>query len=157
MRELDIRTSASGEMRRTSGSYQISAPTVLFVDDEMMVLSGYRRQLLGQPYEFDFALSGAQALRLLASATPPSIIVSDLLMPNPNGPELLRQALDRDPTWSRRFIVVTALSAHEARQQLDARFSGPVLRKPVETDTLSSAIRASLASLRVSLRVEKAR
>jgi CheY-like chemotaxis protein len=156
-RELEIRTSASGEMRRASGSYQIGAPTVLFVDDEMLVLSGYRRQLLGQPYEFDFALSGAQALRLLGSATPPSIIVSDLLMPDPNGRELLRQALDRDPSWSKRFIVVTALSAHEARQQLDTRFSGTVLRKPVETEALGAAIRASLSGLRVSPMVEKVR
>jgi len=157
MRELEIRTGVSGELRRASGAYAIGTPTVLFVDDEMQVLSGYRRQLLGQPYEFDFALSGAQALRLLGSAMPPSIIVSDLLMPDPNGRELLRQALDRDPSWSKRFIVVSALSAYEARQQLDARFSGPVLRKPVETDALSAAIRASLSSLHVSSTVERAR
>jgi CheY-like chemotaxis protein len=151
MRDLDLRTSSSGEMRRTSGSFQIGGPTVLFVDDDMMVLSGYRRQLLGQPFEFDFALSGNQALRLLLSSTPPSIIVSDLLMPEPSGRELLRQALDLDPSWGRRFIIVTALSMHDARSQLDSRFAGALLRKPVETDALSAAIRASLLSIGVPL------
>jgi len=150
-RDLDIRTSTSGEMRRTSGAYQIEAPRVLFVDDDMLVLSGYRRQLFGQPFEFDFALSGAQAVRLLTSASPPSVIVSDLLMPDLNGPEVLRRALDHDPSWSRRFVIVTALSTHEARSQLDSRFSGTLLRKPVETEALSSAIRNSLIGMGVSL------
>ena len=119
MRDLEIRTTSSGEMRRTSGSFQLGGPTVLFVDDDMMVLSGYRRQLLGQPFEFDFALSGNQALRLLLSPTPPSIIVSDLLMPEPNGRELLRRALDLDPSWGRLFIFVTSLSTHYDKSQLD--------------------------------------
>ena len=151
MRDVEIRTNTSGEMRRTSGSFQIGAPTVLFVDDDMLVLSGYRRQLFGQPFEFDFALSGNQALRLLLSPTPPSIIVSDLLMPEPNGRELLRRALDLDPSWGRRFIIVTALSPHDAKSQLDTRFTGALLRKPVETESLSAAIRASLLGMGVPI------
>jgi two-component system repressor protein LuxO len=138
-------------MRRTSGEYQIEAARVLFVDDDMLALSAYRRQLFGQPFEFDFALSGAQAVRLLASATPPSIIVSDLLMPDLSGREVLRRALDHDPSWNRRFIVVTALSTHEARSLLDPRFTGTLLRKPVDTDALSGAIRASLMGMGISL------
>jgi CheY-like chemotaxis protein len=156
-RTLDVHGTVSGQMRRTSGAYNLEPARVLFVDDDMLVLSGYRRQLFGQPFEFDFALSGAQALRLLASATPPNIIVSDLLMPEPNGREVLRRALDRDPSWSRRFIIVTALSTHDARTNLDPRFSGTLLRKPVDTDTLSSAIRASFAGISTRASAESAR
>lgn len=157
LRDVDLRTSSSGEMRRASGSYPLTVPTVLFVDDDMLALSGYRRQLLGQPFEFDFALSVAQALRLLESPNPPSVIVSDLLMPEPSGRELIRKALDRDPSWSRRFVIVTGLSLHEARTQLDPRFTGTLLRKPVATDALSSAIRGSLSMLGLSMPVESAR
>jgi CheY-like chemotaxis protein len=156
-REIELRTSTSGEMRRPSGAYPLTVPTVLFVDDDMLALSGYRRQLHGQPFEFDFALSVAQALRLLESTHPPSVIVSDLLMPEPSGRELLRKALDRDPSWSRRFVIVTGLSAHEARNHLDPRFTGALLRKPVETDALSSAIKGSLSVLGLSMPVEIAR
>ena len=74
----------------------------------MMVLSGYRRQLLGQPFEFEFALSGGQVLRRLKSTTPPSVIVCDLSMSKPDALDVLRQALDHDQNWSRRFIIVTA-------------------------------------------------
>lgn len=156
-RDVELRTSSSGELRRASGSYPLTVPTVLFVDDDMLALSGYRRQLLGQPFEFDFALSVAQAVRLLESANPPSVIVSDLLMPGPSGRELLRKALDRDPSWSRRFVIVTGLSLHEARTQVDPRFTGTLLRKPVATDALSSAIRGSLSLLGLSMPVESAR
>jgi CheY-like chemotaxis protein len=151
LRDLDVRTSGSGEMKRTSGAYPINAVRVLFVDDDMLALSGYRRQLVGQPFEFDFALSGAQAARLLMSENPPSIIVSDLLMPDLSGRELLRRALDHNPSWNRRFIVVSALSLHEARTHLDPRFTGTLLRKPVDTDALSSAIRTGLMGMGVSL------
>jgi two-component system, OmpR family, response regulator len=139
--EVELRTTTS----RSSGAYPLSVPTVLFVDDDMLALSGYRRQLQGQPFEFDFALSVAQALRLLESANPPSVIVSDLLMPEPSGRELLRKALDRDSSWSRRFVIVTGLSLHDARSQIDPRFTGTLLRKPVSADTLSAAIRGSLS------------
>jgi DNA-binding NtrC family response regulator len=127
------------------------------VDDDMLALSGYRRQLQGQPFEFDFALSVAQAVRLLESANPPSVIVSDLLMPEPSGRELLRKALDRDPSWSRRFVIVTGMSLHEARSQIDPRFTGTLLRKPVSADTLSAAIRGSLSMLGLSAVSESAR
>jgi len=155
--ELALRTTVSGEMRRASGAFRTSPPTVLFVDDDMMVLSAYRRQLHGQPFDFDFALSGTQALRLMSSTSPPSVVVSDLLMPDPNGREILRRALDLDPSWSRRFIIVTGQSTHDARLQLDSRFFGALLRKPVETDALSAAIRGSLAGLGMSIPVQSAR
>lgn len=157
LRDVELRTSTSGEIRRASGAYPLTVPTVLFVDDDMLALSGYRRQLHGQPFEFDFALSVAQALRLLESPNPPSVIVSDLLMPEPSGRELIRKALDRDPSWSRRFVIVTGLSFHEARSQLDPRFTGTLLRKPVATDALSSAIKGSLSTLGLSIPVESAR
>jgi two-component system, OmpR family, response regulator len=157
LRDVALRTTASGEMRRASGSYPLTIPTVLFVDDDMLALSGYRRQLQGQPFEFDFALSVAQAVRLLESANPPSVIVSDLLMPEPSGRELLRKALDRDPSWSRRFVIVTGMSLHEARSQIDPRFTGTLLRKPVSADTLSAAIRGSLSMLGLPAVAESAR
>jgi CheY-like chemotaxis protein len=143
--------------RRTSGAFSLDDPTVLFVDDEMLILSAYRRVLQGQPFQFEFALSGAQALRILSSDNPPRVVVSDLRMPDPDGKEVLRKALDLDESWSRRFVIVTGQPLNDAKKQLDPRFCGYVLSKPVAVETLTSAILASLQGTGSSALIAAAR
>jgi len=130
--------------RQLSGTFALDGPTVLFVDDDMLILSAYRRQLQGQPFQFEFALSGSQALRLLTSESPPNAVVSDLRMPSPDGYEVLHRALDLDASWAHRFVIVTGQARSDVKRQLDPRFSGPLLHKPVETDALTSAILKAL-------------
>jgi CheY-like chemotaxis protein len=110
----------------------------------MMALSAYRRQLHKEPIIFEFALSGAEALRRLLSDTPPRLVVADLVMPEPGGAEVLRRAIAHDSSWNRRFVIVTGIALHEANKQLDPRFCGRVFQKPVEIDELSDAIREAL-------------
>jgi CheY-like chemotaxis protein len=130
----------------TSGVRELYLPTVLFVDDDMLTLSGYRRQLQQEPYQFEFALSGHQALKLAQSETPPQAIVCDLSMPNPDGGEVLRSALDYDNSWRDRFVIVTGLNLHDARERLDRRFVGHILTKPVSAEELSHSIRTALCN-----------
>jgi CheY-like chemotaxis protein len=155
--ERPVRTGLFGDEQRGSGAFPIDLPTVLLVDDDMLALSAFRRQLQGQPFHFEFALSGAQALRVLTSENPPSVIVCDLLMPQPNGCELLRRALDRDRAWGHRFVIVTGQSLQDARSQLDSRFTGAILRKPVEAEALGAAIRRAMANSLALGGVRKAR
>ncbi|MCK5539635.1 MAG: response regulator, partial [Deltaproteobacteria bacterium] len=61
--------------------------SVLFVDDEQRVLKSLKRGLIGEPYRALFALSGMEALEILA-AQPVQVIVSDMKMPEMNGLEL---------------------------------------------------------------------
>ena len=150
IRDRELRMSVSGERRRTSGAFYVNAPTVLFVDGDMQVLSGYRRQLPGQPFEFDFALSAGQALRLLTSARPPSVVVCHLGVSELDGADILRQALDHDASWSRRFVVV-AEKPLDVKKLLDRRFFGTLLRKPTSTDELLAAIRASMTDAGISM------
>jgi two-component system, OmpR family, response regulator len=125
-------------------SFNAEGPRVLFLDDDMMVLSGYRRQLHGQPFIFEFALSGNEALRRLTSHDPPNLVVADLIMPEPGGAEVFRRAVEHDSAWNRRFVVVTGLPRPDAKKRLDSRFSGFLFQKPVMSEELSSAIRECL-------------
>lgn len=140
----------SGEMRVSSGFGRTRSasgdedPRVLFLDDDMLVLSGYRRQLHGQPIRFEFALSGAEAMRRLTSHDPPSLIVADLVMPEPDGAQVFRRALDHDGSWNRRFVIVTGMPMAEAKRQLDSRFCGYLFQKPVLSEELGAAIRDTL-------------
>ena len=70
--------------------------TILFVDDEVMVLDCLQWGLRGEPYECLFATSGRQALDLFEKHEI-HVICSDMQMPDMNGLELLKTVKERYP------------------------------------------------------------
>ena len=70
--------------------------TILFVDDENRVLKSIKRGLIGEPYTCLFALSGMEALEIMASRSV-QVIITDMRMPEMNGLELLREVRKRYP------------------------------------------------------------
>lgn len=130
--------------RRPSGTLRVDAPTLLLVDDDMAVLSGFRRHLQSESLSIEFALSGGQALRRMLSDTPPDAVVCDMLLPDISGVEVFQRAVAADPSYRLRFAVATAgYSVPEVATFLSG-FSGPVLRKPVDPAQLSQAVRTCL-------------
>jgi CheY-like chemotaxis protein len=130
---------------RVSGTRALDWPLVLFIDDDMGTLSGFRREVQTEPYAVEFALSGTRALERIASEAPPDLVVSDLLMPEPAGPEIFRQALAIDPSFRDRFIFVTGASRIGEMGGFLVGLRGAVLYKPVSGQDLRSAIRRALA------------
>lgn len=85
---------------------QVSTPTsVLFVDDEAMILQGLKRQLrkFKDTWSMRFAGSGPEALKMLEEE-PADVVVSDMRMPQMDGAELLTQVRRRYPDTV-RFIL----------------------------------------------------
>ncbi len=114
-------------------------PRVLFVDDEVNVLSGLRRMLRGQRHEWDmlFANSGAEALELLANA-PCDVIVTDMRMPGMDGAELLSHVADQYP-----HTVRLVLSGQSELERI-FRAVGPAhqfLSKPCDEQELVTTIK----------------
>ena len=125
-----------------SGSKRVE-PTVLFIDDDMAALSGYRRDVQGEPYRADFALSAQQALRHLESAEQPDLIVASLA---PSGMDAYERALRGNSLWRRRFVFVAQSSnGPRARAFLDT-FDGVVLRGPVDAGQLRATLRRLLSA-----------
>ena len=62
--------------------------TVLFVDDDPIVLRSIARSLLDEPYNMCFARSGNEALEIL-SQNEIHVLVTDMRMPEMDGAELL--------------------------------------------------------------------
>jgi CheY-like chemotaxis protein len=123
-----------------SGTLRLE-PVVLFIDDDMAALSGYRRDVQGEPYRADFALSAQQALRHLESADHPDVIVASLAQ---SGIDVYERALQTDPHWRARFIFVAqSRSEHRAQVFLDT-FDGVVLRRPFDAGQLRAALRRLL-------------
>ncbi|EAW36480.1 PAS domain S-box protein [Lyngbya sp. PCC 8106] len=77
-------------------------PTIICVDDERVVLISLRNQLLpylGEKYNVELAESGEEALEIIEELQLDQIeiplIISDLIMPNMTGDELLKQIHER--------------------------------------------------------------
>ncbi len=77
--------------------------TILFVDDETRVLKSIKRGLIGEPYDCLFAISGMEALEIMASR-PVQVIITDMRMPEMNGLELLREVRKRYPETIRMVL-----------------------------------------------------
>jgi CheY-like chemotaxis protein len=134
--------------RRSSGTLRVEASSVLLIDDDMTVLSGYRRHLQNENLAVEFALSGAQALRRLLSDNPPDAVICDMLLPDINGIEVYRRAIAANPSFRKRFAVATGASSMPDVSSFLATFSGPVLHKPVQPSQLSAAVRTCLSGAR---------
>lgn len=141
-------SAAVGDTRRSSGTLRVDARTVLLVDDDMGVLSGFRRHLQNDDLSIEFALSGGQALRRLLSDTPPDVVVCDMLLPDISGIEVYQRAVAAEPSFRQRFAVATGASGTPSVMSFLASFTGPVLYKPIEGAQLSQAVRACLAGVR---------
>jgi CheY-like chemotaxis protein len=115
---------------------------VLIVEDDGDIRSLFEAGLAMRGYVIESAPNGHEALALMASTPPPSVIVADLHMPVMDGWQLLT-ALAADPRLaSIPVIVLTAAddpSKHAPRPRT-------ILLKPVSLDVLAAAIAAAVGS-----------
>lgn len=106
--------------------------TILFVDDEVDILSSLKRFLRKEPYKKLFAENGIRALELLEE-NEIAVIVSDLRMPEMNGLELIGEVKKRKPEVLRLILS----GSQDFDQIIDSINKGEVFRfvpKPVEPE-----------------------
>lgn len=132
-----------------SGTIRLSVPTTLFLDDDLAVLTGYRRALNSDEVSGEYLTSAEQAVRRISAAEPPDVVVTDLVMPGMNGMDLYHRALELDPTWRHRFVFVTGPGALSHVAQFLRRVGGRALEKPVDIRRLRDAIRYAATSARI--------
>jgi DNA-binding response OmpR family regulator len=118
------------------------ARRVLVVDDDAGIQALYRILLKRLGFDSDIAADGEQALSCLRKANYGAIVL-DLMLPDPNGFEILRhvKCLNRD--LSKRVIVVTAASL-QMLEFFDHTTVRKVLRKPFDINELCSELLACM-------------
>ncbi len=95
---------------------------VLLVDDQVMIAEAVRRALSGEPnIEFHFCSDPAQAAAIAESISP-TLILQDLVMPNFDGLELVREYRARKATHNIPVIVLS--SREEPKTKGDAFAAG---------------------------------
>ena len=70
--------------------------TILFVDDQDLILTALKRAFLDEPYEKIFVSSGKEALEILEKRQV-HVIVADLGMPDMDGSQLLKTVRAKYP------------------------------------------------------------
>ncbi len=116
-------------------------PTILIIDDEPALLLGLAAKIRRHGYTVVTATDGSDGFRK-AKESMPDLIVSDVMMPPPNGFEL-RRLLSLEPALaSIPFIFLTARSSVEDRVGGLRDGADDYITKPFETEELFARIEA---------------
>jgi len=111
---------------------------VLVVDDDARVRTALTTILRSQGYTVTTAASGKEALRYLKHNPPPCVILSDLVMPDINGPQL-RMELERDPALASIPLVIMS-GTHDTRAEAFFLNAAGHLSKPIRLAELLAVL-----------------
>lgn len=107
---------------------------VLVIDDDDDVLDAMRLVLRSEGYDVRCATGGIQALAMLGEGLVPALIVSDIMMPDLTGWDILK-TLRADAELSHVPVVLTTASfALSPSEEVD------VLQKPFSLDDLLAVV-----------------
>ncbi|MBT8763853.1 response regulator [Desulfohalobiaceae bacterium Ax17] len=125
---------------------------ILFVDDDVNILDGFRRSLQRQ-FQVETAVGPIQGLKMFNDFGPFAVVVADLKMPKMDGIEFLTRIKEFYPETVR--IMLTGHGDMEVA--IDAINSGQVFRfliKPCSKTNLIKALEAAIKQYRL-VRAEK--
>ena len=101
---------------------------ILVVDDEPDLSDVLAELLTGEGHQVILAADGRAAVAVLAEE-PIDLIISDVLMPEFDGPALYREVEQRWPALLRRFIWTSGETSRETRAAAVVEASGAPLLK----------------------------
>jgi CheY-like chemotaxis protein len=106
---------------------------ILIVDDDPEVRSVTAQFIQELGFEVLEAVSGAEALRILAQSEPPGLVIADVAMPEMNGIELANQMRAEYPA-----IPVLLVTGYADLSGAQVDFA--MIHKPFQLDSLDQAI-----------------
>jgi CheY-like chemotaxis protein len=103
---------------------------VLIVDDELHVVIPLQLKFTKAGYEVATAMDGDEAWDEI-QRQPPDLLVSDVLMPNMNGYELVERIRDYAPTSDLPVVFLTATAVEQKTREWAAEMNvAEVIPKP---------------------------
>ena len=118
---------------------------ILVVDDDPLMHRLFQHHLESAGYQMVSARTGREALDI-ATRQPPQLIVMDIMMPDTDGLEALRELKKGDATKAIPVIVITANGHHIARKESETCGAAVFLTKPFSPVQLLTEIRRFLPS-----------
>ena len=115
---------------------------VLVVEDEDMVRAVAERALVRQGYVVETACDGEEALALFADGKGYDLIVSDVVMPNLDGPAMARQLRAR--YGNVKILFMSGYAEEQLRESINLD-NVSFLPKPFSVQQIAEAVRDALA------------
>lgn len=116
--------------------------TVLLVEDEDMVRAVAERALVRQGYTVLTAADGEQGLEVLAGDVAIDLLISDVVMPNMDGPAMVAQARRAFPDLP--VLFMSGYAEEQLRKSIDIA-NVAFLPKPFSVNQLAEAARDAMA------------
>ncbi|MFA6063544.1 MAG: response regulator [Gallionella sp.] len=130
-------------------------PTLLLVDDAPENLA-LMSNLLRNEYRVKVATSGEKALKIAASATPPDLILLDIMMPGMDGYEVCRQLKSNARTKNIPVIFLTAKVEMKDEQRGLELGAVDYITKPVSPPIVMARVKNHLALKKINNQLERA-
>ena len=118
---------------------------ILVVDDEPQNII-VMREILKSDYTVIAATDGEKALSLAQSASPPDLIMLDIMMPGIDGYEVLRRLRADARTAGLPVVLVTAKGEVGDKMTGYERGSADYITKPVDSSFVLSVVRRLLGT-----------
>ncbi|MBF0370071.1 MAG: response regulator [Magnetococcales bacterium] len=133
---------STGEEERLR-EFQLGEPpiTVLIVDDDMRNTFSLAQALQKKVNRVLMARDGVKALAELEKEREVSIVLMDIMMPNMDGLEAIREIRNRDDMRHLPIIALTAKTMPEDRKKCLEAGADDYLSKPVELESLLEKMR----------------
>lgn len=128
---------AAGKEEIESADEDWGSGTVLLVEDEDMVRAVAERALTRQGYKVETAIDGEEAVELLKQGRDYDLILSDVVMPNMDGPAMAREARQMRPDI--KILFMSGYAEEQLRKTIDIDNVG-FLPKPFTVQQIARAV-----------------
>ena len=115
-------------------------PRILVVDDEPAIRELFVDILERFPIQVDTAANGVEAMRKVLHGSY-DLVISDMIMPEMDGPTLYRELSRRRPEVLRRFVFTTGDCAGAASNRFLEEVQRPVIPKPIDIRRVVEVVR----------------
>lgn len=116
---------------------------ILITDDEHYVLEGLRFLLRGPEREIETARNGREAFEKVC-ANPPDLLITDVMMPEMNGLELVAALREREETRKLAIIILTAKGQAQDATRAQESWGALVIAKPFDPTTVRAMVTRAL-------------
>ena len=121
-------------------------PAILVLDDSPTMVMSLSRILKKAGYDVETAVDGRDGMTKLAGGMKPSLILTDINMPQMDGIAFIKEARKAASTRFTPIIVLTTESGGQKRDEARAAGASAWLTKPTEPNELLTALKQLLPS-----------